>query len=86
MRKDRNCGMQIPMVQMGVPPMMVPPVAPTSYSTPQTSPYVTTYNNVEQQINNLEQQVTMLENRVSKLESKAGNYTNKYSDSNYYML
>ena len=94
MKKNRNCGgtmyptfsQAVPM--MGMPgPMMTPQTISPSYpSYAQT--YTNTYNNVESQMNNIQQQINSLENRVSKLESKntTTNYTNKYSDSNYYML
>ena len=83
-------------------PMMMPPQPPTMmYSNPSYSAMpnysstpsysqntvTTAYNNVEQQMNNMQQQINMLDSRVSKLEGKANQtITNKYSDSNYYML
>lgn len=94
MKKDRNCGFNnysqaIPI--MGVPQPMImpqpypqPTYAQSSYVQNQSTSY-----NVEQQINNLKQQVNSLENRVSKLEGTStttNNYSNKYNDSNYYML
>lgn len=96
MKKDRNCsgGMNNMPVYGVSMPMMMPPQPPTmmysnpSYSTtPSYSQNVTTYNNVEQQMNNMQQQINMLDSRVSKLEGKTSQtITNKYSDSNYYML
>lgn len=98
MKKDRNCsgGMNaMPVYGMNMP-MMMPPQPPTMmYSSPSysTSPsysqntMTNAYNNVEQQMNNMQQQINMLDSRVSKLEGKSGStITNKYSDSNYYML
>ena len=87
MKKSRSCpGMMvsqpIPMPMMG--PMMQQPINMYPQST-----YTNTYNNVEEQINNIQQQINSLENRISKLESNQINtnkYTNKYNDSNYYML
>ncbi len=98
MKKDRNCsgGMNNMPVYGVSMPMMMPPQPPTMmYSSPSYSAtpnysqntVTTAYNNVEQQMNNLQQQINMLDSRVSKLEGKANpSITNKYSDSNYYML
>ncbi len=103
MKKDRNCSgsMNMPMAGYGVSmPIPMPPTPPmmggvmySTYSTPSyttggnSSSYVNTYNNVEQQLNNMQQQINMLDSRVSKLEGKpSSSITNKYSDSNYYML
>lgn len=99
MKKERNCsgGITMPVYGVGMP-MPMPPAPPmmgampysSTYSTPTTtnsSNYVGTYNNMEQQMNNMQQQINMLESRVSKLEGKTStNYTNNYNDSNYYML
>lgn len=91
MRKDRNCGginysQAVPI--MGMPqPMMIPqPYAQSTYVQSQPDSY-----NLEQQINNLRQRLNSLESRVSKLEGAStstttNNYSNKYNDSNYYML
>ena len=89
MKKNRSCpGMMMsqpmPMPIMGFNPVMQQPM--NNY--PQTT-YANAYNNIEEQMNNIRQQINSLENRVSKLESKQANtnqYTNKYNDSNYYML
>ncbi len=99
MKKDRNCsgnmgGMPVYGVNM---PMMMPPQPPTmmysspnystSYSQTPSQNTISAYNNVEQQMNNMQQQINMLDNRISKLEGKTtSSITNKYSDSNYYML
>jgi hypothetical protein len=101
MRKDRNCGgaaMPIPYGSMpmpgnmpmnnGMPMMITQPgmMHGTTAQTPNMS-YHTAYNNVETQMNNMQQQINMLEERVNKLEGKTmPNNSNKYSDSNYYML
>ncbi len=95
MKKDRNCsGANMPMYGMAMP-MPMPPTPPMmsnmTYSTPiyttNTGNTYSTYNNIEQQMNNMQQQINMLENRVNKLEGKTtSSITNKYSDSNYYML
>ena len=86
MKKDRNCmggNMSMPMYQQGIPVMPMPQPIPTPYQNYQTN----NYGGIEQQITMLQQQVNMLEERVNKLEGKnTSNYSNKYNDSNYYML
>lgn len=91
MKKSRNCGgTMYPTFSQAMPIMGVPApmMSPQTYSPSYAQTYTNTYNNMEQQMNNMQQQINSLENRVSKLESKSTttNYTNKYSDSNYYML
>lgn len=91
MKKNRNCGAGMypayngPMPIMGMPsPIMTGQPINPNYQTMYNQPY----NNIEQKINSMEQQINSLENRVSRLESKpnTSNYSNKYNDSNYYML
>lgn len=87
MKKNRNCGgTMYPMYNPSMPMMGIP--APIMGPQPYTQSNINTYNNMEEQMNNIQQQINSLENRVSKLESKTtnNNYTNKYNDSNYYML
>lgn len=91
MKKNRNCGGPMyPMYNQTVPIMGIPsPIMnPQPYTPSYTQTNMNTYNNMEEQMNNMQQQINSLENRVSKLESKnsTNNYTNKYNDSNYYML
>lgn len=94
MKKDRNCGFNnysqaIPIMGMPQPVMMPQPYPQASYTQPVYTQSQSNSYNIEQQINNLKQQLNSLENRVSKLEgttSTTNNYTNKYNDSNYYML
>jgi hypothetical protein len=100
MKKDRNCGGAMPIMYGGMPmpgnmpmssgmPMMMPQPGMMQGATITQSPmpsYQGTYN-IEAQMNNMQQQLNMLEDRVNKLEGKTGpNYSNKYNDSNYYML
>ena len=83
MKKNRNCpGM---MYSQAMPIPFVPQMAQQPMNTYLPTSYANAYNNVEEQMNNIQQQINSLENRVSKLESKQVN-TNKYNDSNYYML
>lgn len=96
MKKDRNCGFNnysqaIPI--MGMPQQFMmsaqPAYAQPTYVQPTYPQAQSSSYNVEQQINSLKQQVNNLENRVSKLEganTTTNNYSNKYNDSNYYML
>ena len=85
MKKDRNCmgnNIGIPMYQQAIPAMPMPQAFPTTYPV-----YQSNYSGVEQQLTLMQQQINMLENRVNKLEGKNNtNYSNKYNDSNYYML
>ena len=80
MKKDRNCMGGMPMYQ---PNMAMPIPQPIPYQ------YPTNYSNdtLEQQVNNLQQRINKLEEKVNTLEGKyQANYSNKYNDSNYYML
>lgn len=91
MKKNRNCGGQMyPVFNQAVPMMGIPTpmMNPQPYSPSYSQTSINTYNNMEEQMNNIQQQINSLENRISKLESKTttNNYTNKYNDSNYYML
>lgn len=101
MKKDRNCSMPYPIYNQGMNmPMMTPPMMQQPYmgmptggipvgGMPQMGNTGVTqaYNNTEQQLNNMEQRINNLEERVNKLElAKGTTYSNKYSDSNYYML
>jgi len=85
MRKERNCGMPYPVYQGGMMPAM-----PSMMPTPQPiGPYMTSPNTIEQQLNTMQEQINNLDARLSKLEGttkNTTNYTNKYNDSNYYML
>ena len=86
MKKDRNCmnnNMGFQMYPSAMPMMPMPQAYPASYPTA----YQNNYNTMDQQYNILQQQINMLDDRVSKLEGKNNNnYSNKYNDSNYYML
>ena len=94
MKKERNCmgnNIGVPMYQPAMPAMPMPQTFPTAYPTayPTTYPntYQNSYSNVDQQLSFMQQQISMLDERVSKLEGKNNsNYSNKYNDSNYYML
>lgn len=68
-------------------PMMVPPIGYPNYQTyPNYNNNLST-NTLEQQFNNLEQQINQLDQRVTRLERQyINNNSNKYNDSNYYMV
>lgn len=87
MKKDRNCmggNMGAQMYPVGMPMMPMPQTYPNMYPTAYQN---NNYNSIDQQLNIMQQQINMLEERVNKLEGKnTTNYSNKYNDSNYYML
>lgn len=90
MKKDRNCGMSMPIYPAYMPNMMtgVPSMggmmpysfdAGVNYSQNNTG-------TIEQQLSSLSSQVSSLERRVSNLENLIGNTSNTYNTSNYQML
>lgn len=87
MKKDRNCGMNMP--YPNYMPNMMPGIPSMNYGYPIGD---ISYNNsfqnnsIEQQLSNLSNQVSSLERRVSSLESLIGNNSNTYNTSNYQML
>ena len=89
MKKDRNCGMSMPVYPM--PNMMpgVPTMGGYMSSGPVSMPYDMggSYNgSIEQQLSSLSSQVSSLERRVSNLENLVGNSSNSYNTSNFQML
>ena len=93
MKDKRNCNNNMnypvyPPFQNFNTPMMVPPIGYPNYQgMPNYNGGLTT-NTLEQQFNNLEQQLNTLDQRVTRLERQYMNNsnTNKYNDSNYYMV
>ena len=83
MKKDRNCGMNIPMYPYPMPSMMpgVPPMGMSyidnTYNYPQ--------NNSQNDLSSLKSQISSLERRISNLESLVGG-NSTYNTSNYQML
>ena len=69
-------------------PMMMPPIGYPNYQTYPNYNNGLSTNTLEQQFNNLEQQINQLDQRVTRLERQYmnNNNTNKYNDSNYYMV
>ncbi len=89
MKDKRNCGSNIsyPVYQqpMMVPPMGYPMGYPGAFQTSIPTNGVSS-NTIEQQLNNIEQQINLLDQRISRLENFNNNNSNKYTDSNYYMV
>ena len=91
MKKDRNCGMGMP-IYPGYMPNMMPGVPSMGY--PMNMSDMSYYNNsfsgsngsIEQQLSNLNTKVSSLERRVSNLENLIGNNTTTYNTNNYQML
>ena len=90
MKKDRNCGMGMPIP--GYMPNMMPGVPSMGY--PMNMGDMNYYNNsfsssngsIEQQISSLNTKVSSLERRISNLESLIGNNNTTYNTNNYQML
>lgn len=83
MKKDRNCGMNMPMYPYPMPNMLP--------GIPQMGGYVDNYsypqNNYSQNdLSNLKNQISSLERRVSNLESLVGGNNTTYNTTNYQML
>jgi len=90
MKEKRNCngGMPYPMYPQPMMPMMQMGMT-TPYQTGYTQGYSAnsiSSNTIEQQLNNLEQQINQLEQRVNRLENINNVNSNKYNNSNYYMV
>ena len=69
------------------PPMMVPPMGYPNYQPYQNYNNNLSTNTLEQQFNNIEQQINQLDQRITRLERQyINNNSNKYNDSNYYMV
>jgi len=92
MKKDRNCGMNMPIypgfmpnMMPGVPSMMYSPIDMNgmNYSNGSSS---FQSGSIEQQLASLSNQVSSLERRVNNLESLIGNNTTTYNTTNYQML
>lgn len=86
MKKDRNCGISMPMYP-GFMPNMMPGVS-NMYPMGDMS-YYNSYNSSNgsmDQLSSLNSQISSLERRVSNLESLIGNNTTTYNTTNYQML
>ena len=91
MKKDRNCGMSMPIypgfmpnMMSGVPPInMMNPIDNMNYY---NNSYPTQSNSFDQQISNLNTKISSLERRISNLEGLVGNNNTTYNTTNYQML
>lgn len=86
MKKDRNCGMSMPMypypmpnMMPGVPQMGGMPYMDNNYNYPQN-------NYSSNDFSSLKSQISSLERRVSNLESLVGGNNTTYNTTNYQML
>jgi archaellum component FlaC len=87
MKKDRNCGMNMPYPAY-MPNMMPGIPAMNMYANDMgfvnnSSSY---QNGYDQQFSNLSNRINSLERRINSLESLVGNNSNTYNTSNYQML
>ena len=93
MKKDRNCGMSMPIYPNYMPNMM-PGVPSMNMGYPmnmgEANYYNSSFNNyngsIEQQLSSLNTKVSSLERRISNLESLVGNNNTTYNTTNYQML
>ena len=88
MKKDRNCGMGMPIYPTYPMPNMMPGIPNFGVSSmPYDMGVSNSYNgSIEQQLSSLNSQVSSLERRVSNLENLVGNSSNSYNTSNFQML
>lgn len=88
MKKDRNCGMSMPMYPGYMPNMM--PGVPSMGGYPMGDMnYYNSYsgsNGSMDQLSSLSSQISSLERRVSNLEGLIGNNNTTYNTTNYQML
>ena len=89
MKKDRNCGMNmpyptyIPNMMPGIPSMNMMYDPNMNYSNFNGVSY---NGSTDQQLANLSNQVDSLERRIVNLESLVGNNSSTYNTTNYQML
>ena len=92
MKKDRNCGMSMPIYPTyPMPNMMpgVPSMGAYSMGGPANIPYdiSNSFNgSIEQQLSSLSNQISSLERRVNNIKNLVGNNSTSYNTSNYQML
>jgi hypothetical protein len=86
MKKDRNCGMGIPVYP--VMPGMAMPMPMGSPMMGNMPNYNMSNSTLENQIQNLNNQINSLEQRVNSLETLVNQsvYSNNYNTSNYQMM
>jgi len=86
MKDKRQCGnnMNYPIYQQ---PMMVPPMGYPMYQQPMMGMNNMPGINGGISSNTFEQQINLLDKRITRLENlNNNNISNKYNDSNYYMV
>lgn len=85
MKKDRNCGMSMPMYPYPMPNMM--PGVPQMGGMPYMDNNYNNYSNYSNNdLSSLKSQISSLERRVSNLESLVGGNNTTYNTTNYQML
>ena len=89
MKKDRDCGGNMPYPVYPMYPGMIPQGMPINqFPMIQGQQYMTqgqSSGSIEQQISNLNNQINSLERRITSLENLIGN-TNKYNNTNYQVM
>ena len=90
MKKDRDCGMSMPMYP-GYMPNMMPGIPSMGYpmnmgDMSYNNSYGGSNGSIEQQISNLNTKVSSLERRINNLENLIGNNNTTYNTNNYQML
>lgn len=80
MKKDRNCGMNMPIYPNY--PMMMPGI-PQMNGVPYMDSY---YPQENDSLSSLKNQISSLERRISNLESLIGSNNTTYNTTNYQML
>lgn len=92
MKKDRNCMMNNPYMQMGMPMnmgyMQNPNMPNPNMQNPNMNNFGNMENTLEASLNNIQGQINMLDKRVSKLENMVMNKDNyeSYNNSNYHVM
>lgn len=89
MKKDRNCGMGMPVYPNYMPNMMsgIPPMNMMYNPNDMVNMNSNSYQgSIEQQLSSLNNQVSSLERRVNNLENLIGNNSTTYNTTNYQML
>jgi hypothetical protein len=84
MKKDRNCGMNMPMYPYPMPNMM--PGIPQMGGMPYMDNNYTQNNYAQNDLSSLKNQISSLERRISNLENLVGSNNTTYNTTNYQML
>ena len=84
MKKDRNCGMNMPMYPYPMPNMM--PGIPQMGGIPYMDNNYAQNNYAQNDLSSLKNQISSLERRISNLENLVGSNNTTYNTTNYQML